>query len=283
MSLPRPHAAALVAALVAALTALATSPIHAQQAPGGVAGRTAGCPERWHDDDGETGRHCEVRETRLQATGAPFVVDGRENGGVAFRGWDGDSVLVRAIVHTQTRGGSAADAAAIARQVTVRTAGTIRADGPEIGRGASWAVSYEIYLPRRSDLTANTHNGPISVRGVSGRMRLAAVNGPLVLSGVGGEVHGRTQNGPLTVTLSGAKWDGAGLDAETSNGPVTLTIPENYSAHLVTGTANGPMRIDVPMTLQGRIGRRLETDLGSGGPPVRAVTTNGPLTVSRGT
>ena len=77
--------------------------------------------------------------------------------------------------------------------------------------------------------------------------------------------------------------EGAGLDAETSNGPVMLSVPAAYSAHLVTGTINGPVQIEIPLTLQGRIGRRIETDIGSGGAPVRAVTTNGPLVVSRGT
>ena len=83
--------------------------------------------------------------------------------------------------------------------------------------------------------------------------------------------------------LGGTKWEGAGLDAETSNGPVTVSVPATYSAHLVTGTVNGPIQFDIPVTLQGRIGRRIETDIGSGGAPVRAVTTNGPLSVSQGT
>jgi DUF4097 and DUF4098 domain-containing protein YvlB len=278
--MPRHHRAALLAALVSVVT----SPLAAQQQqqqPASSPPGARGCSDRWYGGDDDSGRHCEVRETRLRATGSALVVDGRENGGVSVRGWDGDSILVRAIVQTHTRDGSDADAAAIARNVSVRTSGTIRADGPETRRGASWAVSYEIYVPRRSDITVDTHNGPITVRDVSGRMRLSAVNGPLTLDAVGGEVKGRTQNGPLRVSLTGSRWDGAGLDAETSNGPVSIVIPENYSAHLVTGTVNGPMRINFPMTLQGRIGRRLETDLGSGGPTVRAVTTNGPLTVSQ--
>jgi hypothetical protein len=98
---------------------------------------------------------------------------------------------------------------------------------------------------------------------------------------VGGDVRGRTQNGPLTVRLTGTRWDGSGLDAETSNGPVTIDVPENYSARLETGTVNGPMRVDFPITVQGRLNRRLETTLGSGGARLRAVTTNGPLVLRR--
>lgn len=237
-----------------------------------------GCSDRWNGDDDQA-RHCEERESRLRAGGA-YVVDGRENGGVAVRGWEGDSVLLRAVVNT--RAASDAAAAALAKEIRVVTDGTIHAEGPPTTRGSSWWVTFELYVPRRSDLTVDTRNGPISVRDVSGRMQLRAVNGPLVLRRVGGDVRGRTTNGPLVVTLDGARWEGAGLDAETSNGPVNISVPASYSAHLVAGTVNGPMQIDLPITVQGRIGRRIETDLGSGGAQIRAVTTNGPLVVSRG-
>ena len=269
-------ASALAAIVVG--TVVLTGPAGAQNLDRGAGTDARGCPEQRYDDDGE--RHCEVRETRLRATGGPFVVDGRENGGVSVRGWDGDSVLLRAIV--QTKGETDAEATALARDVRILTDGTIRAEGPPNRRGSSWWVSFELYVPRRSDLTVDTHNGPISVRDVTGRMQLRAVNGPLVLTRLGGDVHGRTRNGPLQVSLAGSKWEGAGLDAETANGPVNLTIPSAYSAHLVTGTVNGPMSVDFPVTVQGRIGRRLEADLGSGGATIRAETTNGPLVVRRG-
>lgn len=68
----------------------------------------------------------------------------------------------------------------------------------------------------------DTHNGPIAVRAVTGRMTLQADNGPVSLDGVGGDVPARTINGPLHVVLTGARWDGAGLDAETTNGPVVV-------------------------------------------------------------
>ena len=113
----------------------------------------------------------------------------------------------------------------------------------------------------------------------SGRMELTARYGPLSLDGVGGVVRARARNGPLSVYLTGSRWEGAGLDAETTNGPATLSIPSRYSARLETGTTNGPMVIDYPMTLQGRIDRHITTTIGDGGAPVRVITTNGPLRV----
>jgi hypothetical protein len=114
-------------------------------------------------------------------------------------------------------------------------------------------------------------------------MDLSTHNGPLSLVGVGGNVRARAQNGPLLVKLAGARWDGAGLDAETMNGPAVLKIPEGYNAKLDFGTVNGPMDVGFPLmvTINGRVTDRISTTLGTGGPLVRVVTTNGPMSVRR--
>jgi DUF4097 and DUF4098 domain-containing protein YvlB len=241
----------------------------------------------WLDDcrHGDWGGHarvrfCEVRETGFKGTGQ-VSIDPGANGGIAVSGWDRDSVAVTVRIQTQARTDDAARD--LAHQIRISaSSGTIRADGPSTSGRESWSVSFVVSVPRRSDVRAETVNGPISVEDVTGKMELRAVNGPLHLDGVGGDVHARTTNGPLVVSLNGGRWDGAGLDGETQNGPVSLTLPADYAAHLETGTVNGPVSIDFPITIQGRFnGRRIETDLGGGGPTVRAVTTNGPLTVRR--
>ncbi len=229
---------------------------------------------------GSRAHYCEIRNTGFKAGGA-VTVDPGDNGAIRVSGWDRDSVAVTVKVQAQAR--TDAEAQAIAREVSITAAGgTIRADGPSTSGRDSWSVSFDVMVPRRTDLTARTVNGPIAVDEVTGKMDLNAVNGPLELAGAGGDVHARTVNGPLVVTLAGTKWDGTGLDSETENGPVTLTIPSGYAAHLETGTTNGPMNFDFPITVTGRLtSRHIETDIGGGGPTIRAVTTNGPLTVRR--
>lgn len=285
--------AAALALLGGAATAATPSPLAAQgrdrgeQRAPGVGRDTARWLRRCNDgyggdDDEDRARHCEVRDTRLPSSTRSFALDGRENGGVSVIGWAGDSVLLRAYVEGVAPSDS--EAARIARDTRVVVeGGHIHAEGPETRGRRWWVVSYELFVPRRGvDVTATTHNGPVALRDVSGRMNLEAVNGPIALDNVGGDVKARTQNGPLSIDLAGTTWEGAGLDAETSNGPVALTIPDGYSAKLETGTVNGPMQIGFPITVQGRIGRRVETTLGNGGATVRAVTTNGPVVVRKG-
>ncbi|MBA3887313.1 MAG: hypothetical protein H0X67_16515 [Acidobacteria bacterium] len=101
------------------------------------------------------------------------------------------------------------------------------------------------------------------------------------LANLAGQVKGSTTNGAVRVVLDGPTWTGPGLDVETRNGAVQLAIPEGYSARLEARTENGRTRVDFPMTVQGRIDRGVEADLGSGGPVIRVGTTNGGIQVTR--
>jgi hypothetical protein len=235
-------------------------------------------------DWGSRARHCEIRETGMKATGRPLTVDPGMNGGVEIIGWNSDSIAVTARIQINAR--TTADADAIARDIKIEVSGgTLRASGGRgsYGRHQNWSVSFVVMVPRRTDLTLSTHNGPLSVDAVAGRMDLSTQNGPLYLSGVGGDVHARAQNGPLMIELMGARWEGTGLDAETMNGPADLRIPENYNAKIEFGTVNGPMDVGFPMTVtpSGRVRDHISTTLGNGGPPIRVITTNGPMTVRR--
>jgi hypothetical protein len=264
-----------VGILLGAVAALSLSalPLQGQQTDAEWLDR---CRSRdYGDSDRE--RHCEVRVERLRSTGS-ITLDTHRNGGVSVYGWDGDSVVVRARIQASARTESAARE--LASQVRINfDGGRISADGPSTERRESWWVHFDIGVPRRTDLRLEVYNGPMDVEDVSGRLDLTSRNGPLSLDGVSGDVRARVRNGPLSVYLTGSRWEGAGLDAESTNGPATLVIPERYSARLETGTTNGPMVLDYPMTLQGRIDRHITTTLGDGGPTVRVITTNGPLRV----
>jgi DUF4097 and DUF4098 domain-containing protein YvlB len=60
-----------------------------------------------------------------------------------------------------------------------------------------------------------------------------------------------------------------------------MSMPANYSARLETGTVNGHIRVDFPVTVSGQIDRQLSINLGSGGSLVRATTTNGGVSIKR--
>ena len=227
------------------------------------------------------GRACEVRDVPVRLSGRSLAIDGQQNGGVRVFGWDRDGVQVTARMQAQDR----TDAEArelLSRIRIVADERGVRADGPSADRDyGGWSVSYYVNVPRRFDLDLEAHNGGLSVAGVSGKLVLDTHNGSVALVDVGGDVRAHTQNGSLNVQLTGTQWDGNGLDAETRNGSVRLSVPERYAAQLETGTVNGSIRTDIPVTVSGNISRQLRIPLGGGGKTVRAVTTNGSVQITR--
>jgi hypothetical protein len=144
--------------------------------------------------------HCEIKEQPVPAGGV-ISVDGRQNGGIAIKGWDRNDLLVRAKI--ETRAPTQAEADALAQQVRIETAAlNIHAEGPESRDDYQWYVSFEVFVPRRSDLSLQAHNGGISISDVTGKIHFQTLNGGVSLKRVGGAVTGSTTNGGLHVELA---------------------------------------------------------------------------------
>ncbi len=237
------------------------------------------CARNWGGDHGHA---CEVRDTRLPAPAGPLTVDASPNGSIRVEGWDQPDVLVRAVV--QTYGETNAEATTMLPQVQVTAAGTgVRADGPsrvDGERRSGWSVSFQVWAPRATALALSARNGGVAVHAMRGESRFTTENGGVTLDDVGGQVVGTTRNGGVHVRLSGARWEGAGLDVETTNGGVTLAVPAGYSAALEAHTVNGGIRTDLATPTQERRSRELRTTLGGGGPLLRLRTVNGGVRIT---
>lgn len=247
----------------------------------------------WCDDtaewsDGETA--CEVRETVLSAR--RLSVDAGPMGGATIKAWDRPDVLVRARVVAGARTQREADRLLDATVIETQN-GQIRSRQPRDVRGAHasgrWvAVSYEVFAPRRTDAAVRAVNGGVGIHGLHGALRAEAVNGGVALSDVAGAVRARTTNGGVSVTLAGDRWVGEGLDVESTNGGITLTLPDGYSADLTATTRMG--RITTPglalrdaRRAEGRwTGDELTARIGNGGPRLRVATVNGGVSIRHG-
>ena len=140
------------------------------------------------NDDGF--RHCEVREERLPA--GPLAVDAGQNGGIRVEGWDGNDILIRAVVQANAR--DEAQAKQIAGQVQVRTgSGQVSATGPDRQNREWWSVSYRISVPHRTDLDLNASNGGITIASVAGAITFDTTNGGVRLADLVGPRDGPHQ------------------------------------------------------------------------------------------
>ncbi|MBK6722451.1 MAG: hypothetical protein IPO41_14980 [Acidobacteria bacterium] len=218
------------------------------------------------------------------AAGGTITVDAGKNGGVSVVGEDRNDVAIKACI--QAWGTTEEAAKAAAAGIRINTSGTIKA---ESSVDENWSVSFQLTVPRQSNLKLNAHNGGISIANVDGMIDFETQNGGVSLENLAGDVTGSTKNGGLNVMLAGTSWRGNGLNATTTNGGVNLTLSKNYSANLETGTVNGGYKSDIPalnITTEEIKGgwktrpTRIQTNLNGGGAPVKVITTNGGIKIN---
>lgn len=249
-----------------------------------VKDKDRGFCQNWNWSSDERVSFNEVRELTV-AAGGTIAVDAGKNGGVSVSGEDRSDVLVRACV--QAWGSNDAAARAAANGIKIDASGTIKAEGTPSDQ--NWSVSFQLVVPRRSDLKLTAHNGGISIANVEGNIEFETHNGGVSLKNLAGDVKGRTNNGGVNVALAGNSWKGSGLDVVTTNGGVNLTMARNYAAQIETGTVNGGFKSDIPElniateNLKGGWGRRPRTvtqSINGGGAPIKVVTTNGGIKIN---
>lgn len=240
--------------------------------------KTLDCRDSNHRDSKR--EFCEMKEQSIAPAGR-LQIDGKPNGGVSVKGWSRNEILVRSQIRAW--GDTDSDARNLASQVQVTAnAGMIRAAGPKQERRQHWSVSFEIFVPFKTSITASTTNGGVKLSDLEGDIEVDTTNGGLSLVRLAGNVKAHTTNGGVKVELDGNTWSGQGLDVTTTNGGVKMAIPANYSAQVDAGTTNGGVNVEFPVTVSGKIDQKqMRFSLGSGGPLLRARTTNGGVHISK--
>ena len=223
-------------------------------------------------------RHCEVREFTVPVGSFAGVTSA--NGNIQVEAWDKGEVFIRAKI--EGRANSYDVARELVSQVSLATADDmLKASGPKRGRGSNWSVSYRAMVPMKSDLKLSATNGNVTVLEVMGDLNVTSTNGNVQLRQVGGDVSGGTTNGNVKVELVGDAWVGDGVDLRTTNGSIELTIPADYNGLLEAATVNGGISVDFPVTVTGKISKKLHAQLGDGGATIKAVTTNGSVKIKK--
>lgn len=234
------------------------------------------CGDNWSSGDKVSSR--DLREVTV--AGGSLAVDGQRNGGISVKGENRSDIVIRACVQTWANTKEEADS--LAKSVRISTGGTVRAEG--FSDESNIGVSYQIFVPRNTNLNLTTMNGGIAISEVDGTIEFTAKNGGIHLSNLAGDVKGRTTNGGLHIELAGNTWKGNGLDVETTNGGVHLAMAENYAARFETRTVNGGFKSDLPALAvekerdengYRKQGVNISRDINGGGALVRVVTTNG--------
>lgn len=237
------------------------------------------------------------RKLALPAGGSsPLRVRSPEHGGIRVQPSPDASASALVCFVAGARSEAAADAILDRLQV-VNEGGELAVTGPA---DAAWGAYIVLSVPRdvKLDLVAEncelalhgvsghftlrTTNGPISIVGVEGVVDGEAENGPIHFKGHAGDVRLTAKNGPIGIRLDAPTWQGKGLDARTTNGPVRLSAPADLRTGVqVEGSAHSPFQTKGLSRAHSETWARDHTvRLGEGPVLVRLSTVNGPVQVN---
>jgi len=196
--------------------------------------------------------------------------------------------------------------------ITARTRGNLVVFG-----GVNEKFEIDVTLPSECDLDVRSGDGGVDVEPVHGRISLETGDGHLHASGLHGDLRLWTGDGGIDAneldgTLSARSGDGhlrvsgrfdrlelrtgdGSLEAsvargskltepwsvETGDGSLLVRIPKNLQAMLDAHTADGHLRVDLPITVRGDVsGHDLRGALNEGSVPLRLRTGDGSLTLA---
>lgn len=163
-----------------------------------------------------------------------------------------------------------------------------------------YGASFTIAAPDSTNLSLSTTNGDVEAAGMVGNINVTTTNGNVELTGTTGTASLSTTNGRLDVkvhsgALYGATTNGAiecGLAAlrateevglATTNGKVTLWLPEDVSAVIEATNTNGRITFyDFTVTYETQTEHHVLARIGSGASSITITTTNGDVMVRQG-
>jgi DUF4097 and DUF4098 domain-containing protein YvlB len=166
--------------------------------------------------------------------------------------------------------------------------------------GNSSRVDVDIHMPREGQVNLHTGDGSIDLANFKGKMDLQSGDGHQEINSVDGEVRARTGDGHIRVTgrfdsldlntgdgrIEARALPGSAMTSSwtlhTGDGNVRLQLPEKFAADVDLHTSDGHVDIDVPVTVEGRMGEKdIRGKINGGGNLLTVHTGDGSIEIEK--
>ncbi len=235
-------------------------------------------------DNGDNGYKYErtVQLSAPMAAGGIFAAH-THNGSVTITGAATTECSVTATI--KARGGSEEKAKKLAEEIkiTLEPAGdklTAKIHKPSSLRNRPFSVNFNVTLPKDAGLELTTHNGPVKITNINGKIHATTHNGKVICSQISGDIHLKSHNGGVKAVYSKTAPPVCNVSMVTHNGGINFTAPPNLSAEAEIITHNGSIHTDLPITVTGKVNkRRLTGTIGKGEGKLYLRTHNGSIKI----
>lgn len=204
----------------------------------------------------------------------PYDLDVRTSGG------DVSIADVMGEVEGRTSGGDIL-CDRVAGRVLVKTSGGDVEVGVVDGRVEARTSGGDVRLGRvKGDLVARTSGGDIKVEDAAGSADLHTSGGSITIDGAGGALKASTSGGSVTATFNAQPASRSEL--KTSGGSITVRLGPGIAVSIDAHATGGRVETDIPVTIQGEIGRSsLKATANGGGPELYLRTSGGSIRIKK--
>ncbi|HEX2694977.1 MAG TPA: DUF4097 family beta strand repeat-containing protein, partial [Acidobacteriota bacterium] len=203
-----------------------------------------------------------------------FDVDVRTSGGGV------DIADLRGKVAARTSGGSVS-CDRIGGDVEARTSGGSVRIGVAEGRVEAHTSGGDIRIEEaKGTVLARTSGGGIRIERAGGEVDAHTSGGSITADDVGGALRAKTSGGSVTATISAQP--GSRCEVTTSGGSITVRLAADIAVDVDAHASGGHVETDVPVTVQGEIGRSsLKAKINGGGPELYLRTSGGSIHIKK--
>jgi DUF4097 and DUF4098 domain-containing protein YvlB len=212
------------------------------------------------NDEDQDLRLVERESKSFPTSGVPRVVLNTFDGRISIRAWDKPEVMLTAIKRAgseQSLRGISVKATQQGSEVNIQTdydrAAGRRAEGVY---STNASVTLEVFVPRHTNIHANSGDGRVELEGVTGGVMLQTGDGRIEVRDGGGQLIAKTGDGRIEVL----NYTGD-VDAKTGDGRINL---EGRFAQLAARTGAGPILLALPDDLDATIETDTESVVGDG-------------------
>jgi len=188
-------------------------------------------------------------ETYRLQFGGTVTLSAAPAGSIIIEGWQRNEVDISASIELQAPTAADLDRLATvntfvvdedANHIRIMTSGThdrafmkrMTKNFPKSLIGLPWKIDFHIKIPALTDLEVDAGNGPISLSGVEGGLRLNALNSDADLSLTGGLASVLIQTGTVNLKIPVRSWHGLGAEIKMATGHLNVWLMSGFSADI---------------------------------------------------
>jgi len=156
---------------------------------------------------------------------------------------------------------------------------TFKIEKPHLKHNRSISISYNITVPKQTNLQLESDVGEICISNISGEIKAKTDVGKIKCKEISGDIDLKTDVGEVKVVYCETAPALRNASIKTDVGGIDFTVPTDFSATVDAKTDVGSISTELPMTVKGKVSKSLHGTIGEGKSKVNLSTDVGSIKI----